>query len=403
MRFAGFVLKHLRETPVRTGSTVVAMALCVLLFCSLRSVLDQMDRLVEGRSPRRLIVGDHFTGGVPLAYEGRIRAVPGVRSVAATTMFGGLLPARREATAEAGSDHPTDWTNVFQNVAVDSGPYFAMNPELMVPPAQFRDYMNDLRGCVLGRELAGRFGWKIGDRFFLESFIPDLRRREGPLEFFVRGFIDTDHARYPGAETNVMFFHFRYLDAALGGMDGTMMFTVEIDDPARAAEIGAEIDAVFENSSHPTHTETEREFTAGMMTLAGNLSALLNGIGLAVSFTILLVTANTMSMAVRERRTEIAVLKTLGFTSGQVLGLVVAEALFLGAIGGTLGVAGTRAALWAASRVPGTTLLGLAQVELRPEVALLGWGLAVLVGLGAGFMPAWGAYRARVTDMLRTV
>ena len=403
MRFAGFVLQHLRGAPIRTASTLVAMALCVFLFCGLRSVLEQMDHLVEGRSPRRLIVGDHFSGGVPLAYRDRIGAVPGVRRVAATTMFGGLLPARREAKAEEGSERPTDWMNVFQNVAVDSEPYFAMNPELMVPPAQFRDYMNDLRGCVLGRELAAKFGWTIGDRFFLESFIPALRRREGPLEFVVRGFIDTDRARYPGAETNVMFFHFRYLDAAFGGVEDTMMFTVEIDDPARAAEIGAGIDAVFENSSHPTHTETEREFTASMLTLAGNLSALLNGIGLAVSFTILLVTANTMSMAVRERRTEIAVLKTIGFTSAQVLGLVVAEALLLGAIGGALGVAATQGALWAANHLPGTTLLGLSRIELRAPVALLGWGLAVLVGLAAGIVPAWGAYRAHVTEMMRTV
>ena len=403
MKFAVFVLKHLRAAPIRTASTVVAMALCVFLFCSLRSVLDQLDRMVQGRSPRRLITGDHFSGGVPLAYADRIRGVPGVRRVAATTMFGGLLPARREAKADAGSDLPTDWTNVFQNVAVDSEPYFAMSPELMIAPDQFRDFMGDLRGCVMGRELAGKFGWKIGDRFFLESFIPALRRREGPLEFVVRGFIDTDPARYPGAETNVMFFHFRYLDAAFGGAEDTMMFTVEIDDPARSAEIAAAIDAAFENSSHPTNTETEREFTAGMMTLAGNLSALLNGIGLAVSFTILLVTANTMGMAVRERRTEIAVLKTVGFTASQVLGLVLAEALLLGAIGGGLGVAGTAGALWAANRLPGATLLGLSQVEVRPPVALAGWALAMVVGLAAGFMPAWGACRARVTDALRAL
>jgi putative ABC transport system permease protein len=135
--------------------------------------------------------------------------------------------------------------------------------------------------------------------------------------------------------------------------------------------------------------------------MVGDLSALLNGIGLAACFTILLVTANTMSMAVRERRTEIAVLKTLGFSSAQLLGLVLAEALLLAAAGGALGVAGTETALWVLARRPGLVLPGIARLELRPQVALLGLGVALVLGLAAGFVPAWAAYRARITDMLR--
>lgn len=403
MRFAAFVLKHLRQAPIRTASTVVAMALCVFLFCTLQSVLAQFDRVLEGRSPRRLITTAALEGFLPVSQAERIRTVPGVKRVAIMTLFGGLLPARKEGKAEAGSGSATDWSNVFQTVAVDAEPYFAMNPELMIPPYQFREFMKDLQGCLVGRELADKFGWKLGDRFFLESFIPGLRKPSGPFEFVVRGFIDTDRARYPGAETNLMYFHYRYLDVGLGGINSTWMFAVEIEDADQSAEIGSAIDAVFENSSDPTHTQTEREFTAGIMSLAGNLSTLLNGIGLAVSFTILLVTANTMSMAVRERRTEIAVLKTLGFTGSQVLGLIVAEALLLGALGGALGIGGTVGGLWLANRLPGTTLVGLSTVELRPLVALTGLAMAVLVGLAAGFAPAWGAYRARVTDMLRTV
>src|SRR5262249_6029343 len=147
-------------------------------------------------------------------------------------------------------------------------------------------------------------------------------------------------------DTELMVFHFKYMDEALGGGLRVTSFLVEIDDAARAAEIGAAIDALFENSAFPTLTESEKSFTAGFLSMAGDLGVVINGVGLAVCFAILLVTANTMSMTVRERRTEIAVLKTLGFTSAEVLGLVVTEALLIGAAGGLLGVAGAGAIVW---------------------------------------------------------
>ena len=185
------------------------------------------------------------------------------------------------------------------------------------------------------------------------------------------------------------------------------MYTVAVHDPARAADVGEAIDALFQNSSAQTHTETEKAFMASFISMAGNLALLLNGIGLAVSFTILLVTANTMSMAVRERRTEIAVLKTLGFSSAQVMGLIVAEALTLGLLGGGLGIGGSKMVMWTLTTVPGIRDmllgLGLTSLGLKPMVALFGLGVSLLLGFAAGFTPAWGAYRARITDMLRTV
>jgi putative ABC transport system permease protein len=404
MKFLPFDFKHLRATWVRTASTVVAMALCVFLFCTLRSVLDHFDQFVQSRSPRRLIIRDAVSiiGSVPLTYASRIEAVPGVKRVAATVMFGGVLPARKEGKAEPGAGFETDWTAVFQNLAVDASPYFAMSPELVVPPEQFRDFMGDLRGCVIGRKLADKFGWKIGDRFFLQSSVSGMRKKSGPFEFVVRGFVDTDLRKYPGTDTNMMFFHFRYLSESMGGWTKTHLFTVEVDDPDRAGEIAASIDAQFENSSSETFTETESAFAASFMSLVGDLSVLVNGIGLAVCFTILLVTANTMSMAVRERRTEIAVLKTLGFRSGQVMGMVVMEALLLGTAGGTLGIAGALLGISLVNRAPEQMILGIADLELRPVVALSGLGVALALGLVAGFLPALGAYRARVTEMLRT-
>jgi putative ABC transport system permease protein len=402
MKFLPFVFQHLRASRVRTLSTIVSMALCVFLFCTLRSILAHLDAFIEGRSPRRIVTRNAMSliGVVPLTHGPKILTVPGVTRVSALTAFGGVLMARKEGRGDASGE--TDWTTVFQNLAVDAEPYFAMNPEFTVAPAEFRDFMNDLQGCVIGRELGAKFGWKIGDRFFLQSFIPGMRKKSGPFEFVVRGFLDTDLAKYPGTETNQMIFHFKYLSESLGGITQTQFFMVEVNDPARAPEVSAAIDALFENSSDETYTESEKAFSANFISMVGDLGALVNGIGLSVCFTILLVTANTMSMAVRERRREIAVLKTVGFGSGQVMGLILFEALVMGVIAGALGIGGTLWAIAVMNGTPGQTVLGISHLELRPEVAIFGAGVALSLGLCAGFVPAWGAYRARVTDMLRT-
>lgn len=404
MKFLPFVVRHLSATWVRTTSTIISMALCVFLFCTLRTILAHLDGFIEGRSPRRIVTRNAMSiiGVVPITHGAKILTVPGVRRVSALTAFGGVLMARKEGRVDPQASGETDWTTVFQNLAVDAEPFFAMNPEYQVPPTEFKDFMNDLQGCVIGRELGAKFSWKIGDRFFLQSFVPGMRKKSGPFEFVVRGFIDTDLARYPGTDTNQMMFHFKYLSESLGGVTQTQFFMVEVDDPARAAEISSAIDALFENSSDETYTESEKAFSANFISMVGDLGALVNGIGLAVCFTILLVTANTMSMAVRERRKEIAVLKTIGFASGQVMGLILFEALVMGVLGGALGIGATAAAITAINEMPGQTVLGISHYELRPAVALFGAGVALSLGLFAGFVPAFGAYRARVTEMLRT-
>jgi len=169
--------------------------------------------------------------------------------------------------------------------------------------------------------------------------------------------------------------------------------------------VGKAIDALFENSDAQTLTETEGAFVAGFISLAGNLSLLLNLIGLAVTFTILLVTANTMSMAARERRVEVGVLKTLGFPGELVLALILAEALAIGVLGGGLGLLLGWFGIKALTALPmlGAALAGYPSLGLTPLVATLGMGIALLLGLLAGVVPAWLAYRASITEALRTV
>ena len=413
MKYLPFVLKHLRRNWVRTSSTVVAMAVCIFLLCTLRSVLAEVDGMLAASQANRLVTRHavSLTFALPMAYEARFQSIPGVKRVAKTAWFGGSLPAKKEGTADGTGDaeaSTTDWSNFFNNMAVDVETYFAMYPEMVIPPDQWKAFLETRSGCVIGSKLAKKFNWKVGDKFFLESFIPPYRRRSGPFEFVVTGIYDADLTKYPGTDVNSMFFHYEYLKEGVAPRDvGVGTFAVEIENGDDAGKMTKAIDALFENSSAATLTETEQAFKAGFIAMAGNLALLLNGIGLAVAFTILLVTANTMSMAVRERRTEIGVLKTLGFSSAHVMGFVVGEALVLGVLGGALGVFGSQGLLYGVSHSPGVSDIlagiGLSGLELKPDVALLGFFVAVILGLFAGLVPALSAYRAKITDILRTV
>ncbi len=402
MKLLPFVLRHLQKAWIRTASTVLAMAACVFLFSALQTVLARLDSAIAARNPRRLVTTNLMQmSALPPTVAEQIARLPGVRRVSRVVMFGGFLRAPKQGGAGPGFE--SDWTSFFQNLAVDGEPYLAMGPELTVPEEHRREFMADLHGCLIGRRLAEKLGFRLGDHFFLESLASGLRKPDGPFEFVVRGFLDPDLARYPGTQADIMLFHYRYLQAALGPAARVSLYLSEIEDTSRAPEIAAAIDALFENSSDPTTTETEQAFLSDLMSMVGDVSALLNGVGLAVCFTILLVTGNTMGMAARERRTEVAVLKTLGFTARQVMGLVLAEALTLGVLGGGLGLGATEVVLLVLDRRPGLILPGMAALELSPQVALIAFGAALLLALAAGALPAWSAYRARVVDMLRAV
>jgi len=412
MKYLPFVLKHLRKNWVRTGSTVIAMAVCVFLLCTLRSVLSEVDSMLEASRANRLVTRHavSLTFALPQAYESRILSIPGVKSVAKTIWFGGSLMDKKEGQADTASSEATttDWSKFFNNMGVDVETYFAMYPEMVIPPDQFQSFKETLSGCVIGSKLAKKFNWKVGDRFFLESFIPPYRKRSGPFEFVVSGIYDADLAKYPGTDGNSMFVHSKYVEEAMKPRQiGVGTYAVEIANGDEAGKMTKAIDNLFENSSAATITETEQAFKAGFIAMAGNLALLLNGIGLAVAFTILLVTANTMSMAVRERRTEIGVLKTLGFSSAHVMGFVVGEALLLGVLGGAAGVFGSKALLYVVSNAPGLADvlagIGLSGLDLKPAVAAMGFSAAVVLGLFAGLVPAISAYRAKITDILRTV
>jgi putative ABC transport system permease protein len=407
VRFLPFLLRHLGRSRFRTSTTIAAMAACVFLLCTLEAVLEAVGWGLRSASARRLVT-QHAVGVaylLPPSYKARIAALPGVRSVAMANWFGGSLAAKtRELNAEDGPSGP-DFTKFFANLAVDEA-FFPMYPEYVVGAEAMEEYRRELRGCVIGRGLTRRYGWKVGDHFFLESFIPYYRRKQGPFEFVVSAIYDVDLARNPGTSDQMMYFHFKYLEEQAPDADGrAWTYRVEIDDPSQAGSLSRRIDALFDNSDAQTRTQTEFAYRAELVSLSGNLALLLRSIGFSVAFTILLVTANTMSMAVRERRKEIGLLKCLGFTSRQVMGLVVAEALLIAAAGGGLGLLLGGVAIGALPGVPilGETLRQYPRFGLSPRTASAGFGMALLLGLAAGLVPAVVAYRARIVQTLRGV
>jgi putative ABC transport system permease protein len=391
MKFATLVLKHLRRNWIRTLSTVLAMSVCILLFCTLQSVVEAVNFGLHSGNAGRLVTR-HYVSlvfNLPVNYEQKVAAVPGVQEVVANAWFGGIY---------------RDPKNFFANFATEPQKFLDIYPEIMLPADQKEKWLHDRRGCIIGRKLAQRFGWRVGDTFELESSIAPYRVGR-PFDFVVDGIYDTDEKRYPGTDLNSMYFDYKYLYEATGQRIGLGWLTEKIDDPSHAGAISKAIDAQFENSDRPTKTETEQAFLAGFVAMAGNLAFLLNGIGLAVAFTILLVTANTMSIAVRERQQEIGVLKTLGFSSGLVMTLILSEALLIAVMGGLVGIGISVGILKILPSVPmvGDILAQYPNFGLSATTTAWGFAVALLLGLLAGFFPAMTGYRARITEVLRQV
>ncbi len=171
MKYVPYLLKHLRRNWIRTTSTVLAIALCIFLFCTVQSVLATINSLLESSSANRLVTRHavSLVFNLPLAYKARIEGLDGVRRVSVGHWFGGSLPAEKEEVGSDSSSSTTDFSNFFPNMAVEPEPFLAMYPEYQLPPEEYRAFLQDLRGAVIGRKLADRFGWKVGDTFFLES------------------------------------------------------------------------------------------------------------------------------------------------------------------------------------------------------------------------------------------
>ncbi len=315
---------------------------------------------------------------VPLSYMDKIRQIKGVTLITHMNWFGGVYQ---------------DPKNFFPKFAINVENQRQVYPELQISDTEWSNFVKDRQGAVVGAQTASRFGWKVGDRIPIKGDI-----FPGNWEFNL-------DAIYRGKDSQQdetqMWFQWDYFQERmpdrLKGLVG--WYTLRVDNPDNAGRIAKAIDETFANSSYETKTETEKSFATGFVKQLGNIQFLIITIGSVVFFTLLLITGNTMAIAVRERTGELAVLKAVGFSDRFVLLFVMAESLLISLIGGGLGILAAKTI--AALRNPLPNVLPFFKVP--NEALVMGFALALTVGLISGIIPAIGAMRLRVVDALRRV
>ncbi|HET9251691.1 MAG TPA: FtsX-like permease family protein [Candidatus Eisenbacteria bacterium] len=381
MRFFRLIAAHLTRSKRRTFLTVSSIALALFLFCTLRTVMTSLDAGIRASDDTRLVVrhAASLVFPLPLAYAQRLEQVPGVQRVGYGNWFGGYYQ---------------DPKNQFTQFAVDGPSLFDIYPELLMEPSQREAFLAEQTACIAGKTLVDKYGWKLGDVIPITGTI-----YPGEWRLTLRGIYK---AATPDQDENAIFFHWKYVNEAMpqGRKDFVGIYWLKVASPGDAPSVSAAVDAIYENSPQPTKTETEKAFQAGFIQMMGNVSLLLTILGSAIVFAILLVTLNTMMMAARERTTEIAILKTLGFTDGLVLRIVAAEALIVSLAGGILGCG---LAFLIFRRVDFTAGGMFPNFRVLPET--VGWGLLVALGMGlaSGLVPALTAARLQIAGALRKV
>jgi putative ABC transport system permease protein len=316
-----------------------------------------------------------------------------VKRVAVQQWFGAQDPNDTKGFfAQFGVDDP--WFGMYGKdyELVDASPAPALGSVPEGADPRLAAYFTEQTACVVGQKLMLKKGWKLGQTITLAGTI-----FPGDWPFTIRAVY---HAKKKSFGDETMFFHYKYLsEKAFGGQEPVGTFVLELNDPAQAASITHAVDSQFENAAPATLTETEQAFQAGFVSMYGNIPFVLRVIGLAIVFSILLIAANTMMTSIRERTSEIGVLKTLGFTDGAVFGMVVIEAAIITLGGGLLGALGARALVTGAS-VPGGFF---PPMSIYWGTVLTGIAIAVVIGAVSGLVPAVQASRLRIVDALRRV
>ncbi len=382
MKYLPLIWKNLWRRKIRTIFTLACIFIAFLLFGLLMTIRAAFSLGVEiaGMDRLMLIHKISLIMPLPVSYQARIATVPGVTAVTHNSWFGGVY------------QNPS---NFFARIAIEPEAYFAIYPEFRLPPDQMKAWLADRQGAVAGRDLVNRFGWKIGDRIPIRADIWKPKSGDGETwEFNLVGIYEGDKL----VDKTNFFFRYDYFDENRQFGQGQVgWYVVKIGDPSRSVEMAQTFDNMFANSSAETKTTTEKGFIDSFAKQIGDIGAIMIAILIAVFFTILLVVANTMAQSVRERTSELAVLKTLGFPNARVLILVLAESIFIAFLGGGLGLA----LAWAIVQNGDPTGGQLPAFVLPNRDLGLGGALMLVLGVLAGALPATQAMRLRITDALR--
>ena len=378
------ILKNALRHKLRTGLTLTGIVVAILAFGLLQTVVHAWYAGAEGTSSTRLITRNAISlvFSMPLSYQAKIRAIPGVNGVAIANWFGAVYITEK---------------NFFPQFAVQAENYFPLYPEFVVNEAQMKSFLHDRKGALVGRKLAQEYGWKVGDVVPLRGTI-----WPGTWEFVVRGIY---HGADKKTDEHQFFFHWEYLNetaklhyprrANLAGI-----FIVGLSDASRAAEVSNAIDATFKNSLAETLTETEKAFQLSFVAQTETILIAVQAVSYVVLLIIMAVMANTMAMTVRERLPEYATLKALGFSPGFITALIFGESIALAMIGAAIGIALTFPVAQAFGNAMGTLF---PIFFVAPQTVLMQTGAALLMGLIAAAVPAWRAARMNIVKGLRSI
>jgi putative ABC transport system permease protein len=383
LKFLPLLWANLNRKRLRTSLTLASIIVAFLLFGIIQALRVALTGTPELAGVDRLVTMHKVSliQPLPYSYLTRIRAMDGIEVATALNWFGGVYQDDRNQIAA---------------MIVDAPSFLQVYGEYVLPEAQQQAWLKDRGSAIVGRVLAQRFGWNVGDTVPLRSNI--WMRSDGtniwPLK--IAGIYNAENGDNQG-----LYLQYEYFNESRAlGRDSIGWVVERVEDPSRSEDIARRIDAMFANSSAETKTATEKAFIQGFANQLGNIGALLTAIASAVFFTMLLVTANTMGQSIRERLNEIAVLKTLGFSDRGVTSLVFAESLLITASGGILGLllaSGAVKALGAALQQY-FPLIGM-----PPDAWTIGAALILVLGSLAAALPCYQAARLRIADALRQV
>lgn len=377
MKFLPLLWAGLWRKRTRTVFTLLSIVVAFVLFGMLQGVNAVFNNAVNAAAVDRLDVVSRvtFTEPLPYGYLSQIESIPGVAGVAYQSWFG---------------TYYQDPKNFVFSFPLDPERFFPLFPELLLPKDELASLVHTRTGAVIGRDLAKKYGWKVGDRVPLHSVIwTQASNGSSDWQFDIVGIFDG-----PTNDASSFFFNYSYFDEARAFSKGKVgWYIVKVKNPKEAMQVAAAIDKHFANSPDETKTQTEKEFSQSFIKQQADINFIVTAILGAVFFTLLFLTGNTMMQSVRERVPELAVLKTLGFTDSAVVALVLAEALVLCLIAALIGL-GIAALIFPAMK----DYIG--EAHLPANVLVSGAALAVLLALCTGLPPAWRTARLNIVDAL---
>ncbi len=385
MKVLKLIIRNSGRHKLRSFLTIVGIAVAVLAFCILRTVVTAWYAGLDASAADRLVTRQSvsFIFPLPYAYKDKIMALDGVKEVTFLNWFGGVYK---------------DKNNFFARMAVDAETIFDVYPEFVLTPGEKDAFMKDRRGCIIGKDIAKQYNLKLGDVMTIEGDI-----YPGTWDFVVQGIYTP---RDKTTDATQMMFQWKYINEEMEKnvpvrANQVGWYVVKIKDPARSAELSQKIDNLFANSTAETKTETERAFQQSFISASGAIITAMNFLSFVIIGIIMLVLGNTMVMTARERTREYAVLRTLGFSNMHVVGLVFGESMIISCLGG---VAGLLISMPMIKGIEEAMPKGFFPIfTLEPITIALAFGSAIFIGVLASIFPSQRAVKTKIVDGLRFI